>query len=270
MNIETVINKLRPKRRVPRLLTVKQSRFLTPHMIRVTFHGEELAGFAPDCAGAHCKIVLPAIGQSREDFARQLEDGVGLTRRTYTVRHYRPDALEMDVDFVDHGDEGPASAWANRAEPGSFCGFAGPSQPKITEFKADWYLVAADMSALPVAAATLEAMPRDAKGVAIMEVTSEADVQEIDLPSGVTCHWLIQSDPHVRSDAQEKFMRELEWPDGRLQTCIAGESMTIRAIRDFLHKERQVPPTDTYISGYWKIGLVEDQHQEQRKAGLAG
>ena len=57
-----------------------------------------------------------------------------------------------------NGDNGPASRWANNAAPGSFLGFSGPSTPKLTHFEADWYLVAADPSALPVAAAALEAI----------------------------------------------------------------------------------------------------------------
>ena len=57
-------------------------------------------------------------------------------------------------------------------------------------------------------------------------------------------------------------MKSLEWPAGTIQTCIAGESSIIRALRYHLRNERKVPKADTYISGYWKIGLVEDEHQQ--------
>lgn len=153
-----------------------------------------------------------------------------------------------------------------RAKPGDFLGFAGPSAPKITRFDADWYLVAADPSALPIAAATLEAMPRDAKGIAIFEITSEEDRQEIDAPEGIVMHWFVHPDPHQPSTAQETFIRQMDWPDGRVQTCVAGESGVIRALRAFLHQEQSIPRADTYISGYWKIGLVEDDHQKLKRA----
>ena len=257
----------KPKRRIPRLLTVSRARLLTPSMIRVTFAGPELADILPGCEGAHCKIMLPTNGQSREDFAAQLADGPKPATRTYTIRNVRTKPAEMDIDFVAHGDEGPASAWAHRAEPGSFCGFTGPGTVKLTDFYADWYLVAADMSALPVAAATLEAMPRNAKGLAIFEITSDEDRQEIDAPPGVELRWLVQPDPHRRSMAQEELIRSLDWPAGTVQTCIAGESGVIRSLRGFLHNEKQLPKRDTYISGYWKIGLVEDEHQAMRRAG---
>lgn len=258
------------KRRPPRLLTVSKARHITPNMIRVTFAGPELGGIAAGCEGAHCKIMLPAKAQARDDFAAQLADGPRPATRTYTIRYFRADGPEMDIDFVAHGDEGPASAWARRAEPGSFCGFSGPGNIKLTDFYADWYLVAADMSALPVAAATLEAMPRDAKGLALMEITTANDRQAIDAPPGVDVRWLVHPDPHVPSTAQERLIRALDWPDGAVQTCIAGESGVIRSLRDFLHNEKKLPKSDTYISGYWKIGLVEDEHQEMKRAQRAG
>ena len=174
---------------------------------------------------------------------------------------------ELSIDFVAHGDEGPASRWASSVRAGDFLGFAGPSEPKVIDFDADWYLVAADPSAIPVAAVALEAMPRDAKGVAIFEITSALDQQEIDAPAGIKIHWLVHSDPHKASTRQEDLIKAMEWPQGRVKTCIAGESAVIRSLRGFLTIEKQVPREDTYISGYWKIGLIEDQHQKAKRDG---
>ena len=258
-----------PERRRPRLLTVSRAVRLTPNMIRVTFAGPELEGIPAGREGANCKLMLPALGQDREAFSAQLTEGPRPTTRTYTVRHFREDELELDIDFAMHEGEGPATAWARSAGPGSFCGFAGPSQTKVAHFLAYWYLVAGDMSALPVAAATLEAMPRNAKGVAIFEITSEADRQDIAAPEGVRMHWRLHPDPKVPSGAQESFVRALDWPEGRVQTCIAGESGVIKALRTFLHKEKALPRDDTYISGYWKIGLIEDEHQEIKRLEAA-
>ncbi|MEO0990103.1 MAG: siderophore-interacting protein [Pseudomonadota bacterium] len=268
----TVLNTLkRAARQVsgrpgPRLLTVKEAFHLTPHMIRVVFSGPELAGFPADREGGNCKLLLPEPNESRASFQGRLEDGSRLVKRTYTVRAFDAAKGDLTIDFVDHGDTGPASRWARAAVPGSFLGFAGPSMPKVTTFDADWYLVAADPSAIPVAAAALEAMPRDARGVAVFEVPTPEDRQDIDMPAGIEAHWLIHPDPHVASTAQEDFIRALDWPAGRAQTCIAGESGVIRSLRAFLSQEMQVPREDTYISGYWKIGLVEDEHQKMKRA----
>ena len=165
-------------------------------MIRVTFSGDEVKDMADGCEGANCKLFLPEAGQTRDAFAKQLTDGPRPTVRTYTVRHMRTSRGEMDIDFVDHGDAGPASAWARAAKVGSFCGFAGPGLTKVQTFYADYYLVVADMSALPVAAATLEAMPRDATGHAIFEIMHPDDRQDIDAPFGITQEWIVNADPH--------------------------------------------------------------------------
>lgn len=266
MAVEMSREEERKPKRTPRLLTVKQARRLTRNMIRVTFAGDALIGFPANREGGNCKMMLPAAGQSREDFALQLEKGPKPVTRTYTVRAFRENGLELDIDFVAHGDNGPASRWAMRAGPGSFCGIAGPSLPKLTRFHADTYLVAADMSALPVAAVTLEAMPRDSTGVAIFEILSEADRQEINAPPGIDIHWVVSPDPYTPSRAQEEVIRAMKWPSGTLQTCIAGESGIIRSLRAYLHNEKAVPRENTYISGYWKIGLVEDEHQAEKRA----
>ena len=251
----------------PRVLTVKDAWRLTPNMIRVTFAGPELEGFPSGREGGNCKLLLPEPGESREAFYTRVSNGHAAVRRTYTVRAFRPETQELDIDFVAHGDNGPASRWASHAKTGDFLGFMGPSAPKVTDFSADWYLVAADPSAIPMAAATLEAMPRDAKGVALFEVTSFEDKQAINAPTGIDMHWLINPHPTIPSQQQEQFLRTYDWPEGRVQTCIAGESSVIRALRVMLHQERKIPREDTYISGYWKIGLVEDEHQATKRSG---
>lgn len=238
-------------------------------MIRVTFAGSELDGFPAGREGANCKLMLPEVGEIRADFAARLAEGPAPVRRTYTVRHHRPASQEMDIDFVDHGDGGPASAWARAAKPGSFLGFAGPGPVKVQSFHADFYLVAADMSALPVAAATLEAMPRDARGFAVFEVTSLDDVQRIDAPAGVELRWLVHDDPHRVSMAQLDVLKSLDWPPGTVQACVAGEHATIRAFRTWLLSEKGLSKADAYISGYWKIGLVEDAHQALKRSEAA-
>jgi len=254
------------QRPMPRILTVKKAWRLTPNMIRVTFAGPELSGFPHGREGSNCKLMLPEPDESRARFETRLLDGPRPVRRTYTVRHYRPTTQELDIDFVAHGDTGPASRWAIRARPGDFLGFAGPSAPKVRNFDADWYLFAADPSAIPMAASVLESLPADAQGVALFEVTSAEDQQDIAAPEGMEMHWIVQPDPHVASHAQDAFIRGLDWPEGRVQVCIAGETGVVRALRTFVLGEKNVPRGDTYVSGYWKIGLIEDDHQKMKRA----
>ena len=196
----------------------------------------------------------------------QLNGGPRPIVRTYTVRNIRPDQNEMDIDFVDHGDGGPASAWARNAQAGTVCGFAGPGPIKVTSYYADSYLIVADMSALPVAAATLEAMPEGAKGTAIFEIMSPEDKQDFRIPDGIDVHWIVNADPREIGVQVIEMLRDMDWPSGVVQACIAGESGMIKTLRQDILVKRALPKEDCYISGYWKIGLIEDEHQQLKRA----
>src|SRR5690606_21164117 len=83
--------------------------------------------------------------------------------RTYTVRAWDPDALELTLDFVHHGDEGLAGPWAANARPGDELFMLGPGGGYAPDPGADWHLLAGDESALPAIAASLEALPEGAR-----------------------------------------------------------------------------------------------------------
>ena len=99
-----------------------------------------------------------------------------------------------------------------------------------------------------------------------IEITHDDNQQAINTPDGIDIHWLIHSNPKKPFIAQEQLIRSLDWPEGRVQACIAGEHSVIRSLRDFLNKEKNLPRADTYIAGYWKIGLLEDEHQALKNA----
>jgi NADPH-dependent ferric siderophore reductase len=249
----------------PRVMHVSAKQWITPNMIRVTCAADWIKTLDQGIEGAHFKLFLPQHGQAEDAFLEQLVAGPRPTVRTYTIRHIRTALGEIDVDFVDHGDSGPASAWARRCSIGDVAGFAGPGPVKLKTFHADFYVVAADMSALPVAAATLEAMPRNAKGVAYLEITSNADRQSIDAPHAIEINWLIHASPHQTPTQSVALIAELSKFEGTVQTCIAGESGMAKALREEIVNQRGVPKTDTYISGYWKIGMHEDAHQQVKR-----
>ena len=226
-----------------------------------------MAGILGGIEGAHCKLRPPKPGQSLADFENDLSNGVKIATRTYTVWHIRPEALELDIDFVDHGDTRPASTWARAAKPGDFLAFMGPGPLKVAEFEAVSWIIAADISALPIASATLEKLPADATGVAIFEVPSFEDKQDLNAPEGIEQIWLLQKDTHQTSLAQVEEVIERPWPASRIKTCIAGETGTIRAFKQLIERDKALPRSDVYISGYWKIGLLEDEHQAVKRRG---
>jgi len=258
-----LLNKKQPSR----IVEIKRSVRLTPNMQRVTFTGDDLVGFPKDRNGANLKLLLPKPGASRVQFREALKSGERPITRTYTVRDYRTDANELDIDFVVHGDNGPASRFAMNCQPGDFIGIAGPGPVKLNRLDADWFVFCADMSALPAAAASMENLPATAKGVAIFEIMDvEDDKYPIKMPPEFSVTWLTNPTSHIANTQQLEQLKTINWPTGSLSVFAAGEHSSTMAIRDFLLKDQKIPRKDAYIAGYWKIGLVEDQHQiEKRK-----
>ncbi|MCZ4279644.1 siderophore-interacting protein [Kiloniella laminariae] len=269
----------RPKARLPRILSVISRRQLSPHMLRVTLGGEGLRNFPEGQEGAHVKLLIPEPDIDPAGFLSQIEQGQRPVTRTYTIRHHRPDLREIDIDFALHGQDqgkeespegegsgGPASNWAQRAIPGDFIGLFGPGPKKMTFLNADWFLLAADMTAIPAAAAALEEIPRDAVGTAVFEITSEDDRQEIDAPEGIDIHWLVNPTPEKPSKEQSRFIRAIRWRPGRPSIFVAGEASVVKELRVHLLQERGIPREDSYVSAYWKIGVNEDTHQKIKRA----
>src|SRR5919107_3200606 len=109
---------------------------LSPSFLRVTFTGPELDAFSSNGLDQRIKVMLPLPGRGLIDCPsaadwygewRALPPERQMPIRTYTVRALRPEAGEVDVDFVLHGATGPASAWAERAAVGDEVVLIGPN-----------------------------------------------------------------------------------------------------------------------------------------------
>jgi len=66
---------------------------------------------------------------------------------------------------------------------------------------ADFVLLAGDESALPAIVGILADLPRDTRGLAILEIPAAEDAQPVDAPAGVEVRWLPRADPHDRPGA---------------------------------------------------------------------
>ncbi|SDS90942.1 NADPH-dependent ferric siderophore reductase, contains FAD-binding and SIP domains [Halopseudomonas sabulinigri] len=235
------------KRPESRLLQVIRSAAVTPNMLRVTLGGNGMSTFPAEQDGAYIKLMFPPQGE-----------GKGIVR-TYTVRHQRE--LEMDVDFVLHHDGGPAATWAQHAQPGDSILIGGPGPKKPLNPEADWYLIAGDMTALPAISVNLEQLPDQARGYAVLEVISEADIQPLKVPANVELIWLVNPHPGEQPDLLVERLQPLPWLEGRPSVWAACEFSGMRALRRYFREERQVERGDLYISSYWKLGSSEDQHK---------
>ena len=180
---------------------------LTPHFTRITFTADDLVDFGTAGLDQRVKVVLPlpeigfAAFPDVDDWYsawRELPEALRNPFRTYTVRAVRPDAREVDIDFVGHGDGGPASAWAAAAAPGDEIVLVGPDEHSAGRATGiDWrpgdvetLLLAGDETAAPAISAILESLPADARGVALIEVPGADDQLELRAPAGVEVRWL--------------------------------------------------------------------------------
>ena len=101
------------------------------------------------------------------------------------------------------------------------------------------------------------------------EITSAGDAQDIDAPEGARLHWLINADLYAASAQLIDAVQAWDWPDGIVQTCIAGESTVIKALRSYIVNVKNGEKLDCYISGYRKLGLIEDEHRQIKRAETA-
>lgn len=236
-----------------RSVTVTSVTDITPNMRRITFGGGDLGDFPEGKEGGYIKLIFPDLPRVKPDRP---------VMRTYSVRSHDVAAQTLTVDFAVHADTGGvAMDWAMQAKPGDEMIINGPGSVKMVPEAADWYLIAADMTGLPAALCNLERLPDDAKGYAVLEITSEADKQPLDLPKGVTVHWVINPSPQDLNNALLDQIKALPWLGGAPFVWTACEFDTMRALRSYYRTDRAVAKDMIYLSSYWRSGRTEDQHK---------
>ncbi|WP_326823504.1 siderophore-interacting protein [Streptosporangium sp. NBC_01756] len=260
----------RPARRVTRS-EVRRVERLTPHMIRVILGGDGLAGFEADEFTDHyVKLLFPPAGVSYpapfdlEAIKRDLPPEQWPTTRTYTVRAWDPEAAELTLDFVYHGDNGLAGPWAARVRPGEEIHFFGPGGGYAPDPQAGWHLLVGDESALPAIAASLERLPAGARAHVFLEVAGPQEEQSLDSPGDAKIVWLHRGTAPV-GEALVAAVRELDFPDGTLHAFVHGEAGFVKELRRHLRTERGVPLSQLSISGYWRLGRDDEAWRSSKK-----
>jgi NADPH-dependent ferric siderophore reductase len=256
-------------------LVVARTEWLTPHLVRVVAGGPGFDAFADNgFTDKYVKISFPTdlpggvwpegpvdLAALRESLpAAQLP-----VTRTYTVRSFDETARELAIDFVVHGDEGLAGPWAAAVKPGDRLVCSGPGGAYSPDPEAEWHLFAADESALPAVAAALEALPDDARGIAFLEVGSDAEVIELKAPAGIDIRW-ISRDGEAAGETLvlAEAIADAEWLPGTPSVFAHGERGAMKELRA-IFKQRELPREKLSLSGYWAHGRAEDQFQAEKK-----
>lgn len=245
-----------------------------PHLRRISLKHELLKEVGTIAPGIHFKIFIPSI-KGAQAVLPDLSAGRPFwpdektkpAVRTYTVRSIDRVNGILDVEFVLHGDNGPASAWAGSASVGDYLGIAIKKSGKIYD-PSDWYLFAGDETAIPAIAAMLEAMPAGKTGVAFLEVAHDSDRFQIKTNSNIEIRWLIRNgQPPEQSELILNAVKDLILPDPALQSryaWIAGEDNMVRTMRKYAGEKLGLNREELHATVYWKSGLSEDNYQRIR------
>jgi NADPH-dependent ferric siderophore reductase len=226
-------------RRTPlHVATVAAVHDLTSRMRRLTLHA-------------------PTVDPPRpaQDVELVLDDETGRkVKRRYTIRQFRDDNREIDVDALLHGHGGPGAQWAATASAGDRVQFFGP-RGKLELRDADWHLFAGDESALPAFAALIEALPATQRAVALIEVGDASDEFAIERDAGeLAMRWLHRGDvPPGTPDLLARAIDELRTPPGAGRAYLLGESRAVVSLRSHLNAHR-IGGDETFLKGYWNVG----------------
>jgi NADPH-dependent ferric siderophore reductase len=200
----------------------------------------ELTGWEPGGPGAHFKVFLP-------------QPHVDSVMRTYSVRGFDPEAGELTIDFVLHGN-GPAADWAQGARPGDRFEVSGRAR---SGFVPDgWCVMAGDQAALPAIAAIAESAPGDARILALVEVPDADEELELTSSASLAVQWL-HCDGEPACARLVSAVAQLELPPGAGQVWVGCEAGAMRRIRRHLLEERRLAPAALYTRAYWRTGVAD-------------
>lgn len=253
---------------------VTSKEHLTPHYIRVKLKSEEDIDFDQCTLGANNKIFIPPAGQTEVQFAifnpekgewEMPDEQVKPIVRTYTHRAIDFETKEITIDFVNHGDNGPASSWARNADINSQLGVAMKIRPTHLYPEVEWYLLVGDSTAIPVLSCILESLPATAKGLCVIEIPTEADKLSTVSHPGFQIQWLINAKPEVSSELSN-HIKDIEVPE-ELSTFayVACEYSSVKEIRRYFKEDLNWTTKDFYAFSYWKTGEAEDKSASDRR-----
>ncbi len=170
--------------------------------------------------------------------------------RTYTVRRFDAEKRELTIDFALHRT-GLASTWARRVRPGEKILIAGPKHSAGLPVGADWMLIAGDETALPAIEHCLEKLPPTLPATVVIEVAEPSHRQELTCAAPIDVTWLFRSENGGESRLVETVQAQ-PWREGRPYIWVAGETLTIKPLRRWARRERELPAEFVEIAGYWR------------------
>lgn len=226
-----------------REITVTRVVRIAPHMVRITFGGGDLQGFASPGFEDHVKLFWGDVG------------------RHYTPRRFDAAAGELDIEFALHEHAGPATAWASQAKVGDTIAIGGPRGSMIVPDDFDWYLLAGDETALPAIARRLEEIRPGVRAIVVVEVANAAEEFDLTSRASIEAHWLHRGDaPAGTGTWLEDAIAGLTLPQGDGYAWVACEAAAARPVRRVLIEQHGHRKEWLKVASYWQRG-VADVHE---------
>ncbi|QLF91730.1 siderophore-interacting protein [Pseudomonas sp. ABC1] len=212
-------------------LQLKARIAVSPALARFVFTGPEVKNIQTLAADQRVKLFFPSTEGTPPSLPLEgdwhkalqaLDSGLRPAMRTYTIRALRTEAAEVDVEFVLHGDSGPASRWAEHAVPGDRLQMVAPNaafqgDPGGYEWQppasARHILLIGDETALPAIAGILEELAAESSTAvvqAFIEVPDTADQRQLVHPENAQIVWLPRgAHGFGHGEGMQKAAREL-------------------------------------------------------------
>ena len=285
-------------------VVLARKQVLSPSMLRCVFSGQDIRQMKMDSPDQRIKLLFPSLNGTPSSLtddgdktwwekARAMPQESRPIARTYTLRHVNAEAAEVEVEFVMHGTEGPASAWALSAEPGAALQMVAPNLACPTSSGGyEWAphpdieraLVVADETALPAAKAILEQLAgwdNPPQLQVFLEVPKRGDCVDLSHYRFADIHWLprevigashgeallsavqqqviLPASALVRGELHEESEGDILWDradsgDKRFHGWVAAESSAVKQLRRYLIGERGLSPECISFMAYWSRG----------------
>lgn len=284
-------------------VVLARKQVLSPSMLCCVFSGEDVRQMKIDAPDQRIKLLFPSLSGKPSAL---IDDGVSWWEslcampaedrpiaRTYTLRHVDIGAGELGVEFVIHGTEGPASAWALNAQPGDALQIAGPNRawpddsggyewnphPEVKQA-----LIIADETALPATKTILEQLvgwENPPQLQVFIEVPKRADCIDLSQYDFADVRWQAREESGsdygeallsavrecvclpesalAREDVREEADGEILWDradrdDARFHGWVAAESSAVKHLRRYLIGERGLSQDCISFMAYWSRG----------------
>lgn len=249
-----------------------------PGVIRITVGGPDFHDFESSGPTDHVRLFFPdlATGVLTAPTPDPAGDGIVRPDAPTLNRDYTPTApnrdgavVTIDLDFIDHVDPGPATAWALQAGPGDELVVVGPRGSRRAPADIDGLLAIVDATALPSLGRWLADIPAGAE-VTIVAALAHDEDWLTDYLTGLgrgRAEIVARADlrvvtPDPTGDALLAAVEELGPIGDRTFVFAAGEATALARVRRLLLGARGLPPEQVAASGYWRRGVVGFDHHQ--------